>query len=156
MAVNYDPVKAHEYYVNYTKKGLTKGRHSTKGFSQTQKEQWQYAKHQLSEEHKAINKGITESGKQKRSALSSAAKERISALRARVKGASKEEKAMIREQVSGMIEQIRGQLKSDKEDLSARTKASREGEKTAYAKRKDDAYAHIKGMGGKKGSKKSR
>ena len=144
MAVNYDPVKAHEYYVNYTKKGLTKGRHSTKGFSQTQKEQWQYAKHQLSEEHKAINKGITASGKTKRKSLSDAAKSRISALREMVKGASKEEKAMIREQVKGMIEQIRGRLKADKETLTANTKARREGEKTAYAKRKDEAYAHIK------------
>ena len=153
MAINYDPAKAHEYYVNYTKKGLTKGRHSTKGFSQTQKEQWAYAKHQLSEEHKAINKGITESGKQKRSALSDQAKNQIAVLRERIKGASKEEKAIIREQVSGMIEQIRGRLKSDKDRLSEQTKASREGEKTAYAKRKDAAYAHIKGA---KGSKKSK
>lgn len=150
MAVNYDPVKTHEYYINYRKKGLTKGRHSTKGFSQTQKEQWQFAKHQLSEEHKAINKGITESGKQKRSALSATAKDRISALRERVKGASKEEKAMIREQVKGMIEQIRGQLKLDKEDVTAKTKSSREGEKTAYAKRKDQAYQHIKSLGNKR------
>ena len=153
MAVNYDPAKAHEYYINYTKKGLTKGRHSTKGFSQTQKEQWKYAQYQLSEEHKAINKGITESGKSKRSELSSAAKDRISALRERVKGASKEEKAMIREQINGMIEQIRGQLKADKEKVTDQTKATRENEKEAYSKRKDQAYNHIKGLGSQKKKK---
>ncbi len=145
MAVNYDPVKAHEYYVNYTKKGLTKGRRSTKGFSQTQKEQWAYAKHQLSEEHKAINKSITESGKEKRSALSADCKDKVAQLRERVKSASKEQKAMIREQVNAMVADLRSQLKLDKEKVSASTKAGRESEKTAYEKRKDQAYETIKG-----------
>jgi hypothetical protein len=154
MAVNYDPQKAHEYYINYTKKGLTKGRHSTKGFTQTQKEQWQYAKHQLSEEHKGIKKGITESSKAERKAMSDAAKERIAALREQIKGASKEEKAMIREAVSGMIDNIRSQLKASKKDLTAQTKTKRENENEAYKDRKDQAYQHIKSLGSKKKGKK--
>ena len=45
----YDPVKAHEYYMKNRK---LKGRRSSKGMSQSQKEQWAYAKNQLSEEEK--------------------------------------------------------------------------------------------------------
>lgn len=41
---NYDPVKAHEYYIQNRK---LKGRHSTKGMSETQKEGWSYAQNQL-------------------------------------------------------------------------------------------------------------
>ena len=49
-SVDYDPIKAHEYYER-TKK--LKGRRSTKGFSDKQKEQWTYAKYQLKEQQKA-------------------------------------------------------------------------------------------------------
>lgn len=50
MAVNYDPVKAHEYYEKHKK---LKGRTSTKGFNQKQKEQAFYVKAQLTDEKKA-------------------------------------------------------------------------------------------------------
>ena len=48
-SVDYDPVKAHEYYER-TKR--LKGRRSTKGFSQIQKEQLAYAKEQLKQQQK--------------------------------------------------------------------------------------------------------
>ena len=40
--VNYDPKAAHEYYMKHRK--LKGKKHSTKGFGDTQKEQWEYVK----------------------------------------------------------------------------------------------------------------
>lgn len=166
MAYNYDPVKAHEYYINYRKKGLKKGRRSVSGFTQSQKERWEYMKYQLSEEHKGIMKGITDWGKERRSSLSEdararkqelsdACKEHISSLRDRVKNASKEEKAAIREEVQGLIDGLKESLRSDKEVISEGLKADKEGvketqtnsretEKVAYEERKTREWKKIK------------
>lgn len=141
MAVDYDPVKAHEYYMKHRK---LKGKHSTKGFSKSQKEQWSYAKSQLSEEHKEINKGITEETKARRQELADKAKAMISELREKLKGMSKEEKALWKERISNMIGEIREELSADRESLSNESKESRQQEKDAYSARKDEAYERIK------------
>lgn len=147
MAVNYDPVAAHEYYINYTKKGLTKGRRSTKGFSQTQKEQWAFAKHQLSEEHKAIGKGITSVSSTTRKILSERARDKIKEIRGRLKGLSKEEKARVKEEIQGLIDGIKSKLAADRETWKGKVKDMRDTEKEAYEQRKDKAYETIKGSG---------
>lgn len=177
MAIDYDPAAAHEYYINYRKKGLKKGRkkrsttppknnRSTKGFSQTKKEQWAYAKHQLAEEHKEIGNKITndsklqryelsENAKIRRTQVSNLCKEQISELREKVKNAPKALKASMREQVNQMIDNLRGNMQLQKERISADLKANREqiteetkdariSEKVAYEKRKDQAYKTIK------------
>ena len=64
--IDYDPRKAHEYYMKHRK---LKGRRSTKGFSESQKEQWAYAKSQLSEQKKARDKGDSESINARRDSL---------------------------------------------------------------------------------------
>lgn len=151
MAVDYDPIKAHEYYERNKK---LKGRRSTKGWSQSKKEQWAYAKSQLSEEHKAINKGITDSSKEQRKQLSEDTKNAISQLRERLKNMPKEQKAIWRERISGMCDDLRSQLKSSKEQLSEAAKGLREQEKQNYEVRKDMAYNTIKGQGSGKKKKK--
>lgn len=152
MSVDYDPKKAHEYYMQHRKLKGRNGRkgHSTKGWSQSMKEQWQYATHQLSEEHKGINQGITLSAKMKRKYMSEQASSRIKELREKLKGLPKEEKAKMKVKISGMIDSIRSSLASRKESLTERTKERRSEEKEAYAKRKDEAYEHIKSTRGKK------
>ena len=52
-SVDYDPVKAHEYYMKHRK--LKGRRRSTKGFSESQKEQYAYAKEQLKQQQKDRN-----------------------------------------------------------------------------------------------------
>lgn len=47
---NYDPVKAHEYYLRTRE---LQGRHSTKGFNQKQREGWTYAQAQVRQGTKA-------------------------------------------------------------------------------------------------------
>lgn len=47
---NYDPVKAHEYYLRNRE---LKGQTSTKGFSDTQREAWAYAKNKIGTDQKA-------------------------------------------------------------------------------------------------------
>lgn len=49
-SANYDPVKAHEYYL---KNRELKGRQSTKGMSDTQKEAWSYTKNKIGNDKKA-------------------------------------------------------------------------------------------------------
>lgn len=144
MAVDYDPVKAHQYYEQHKKLKGRRGKHSTKGFSTRQKEQWAYAKDQLSQEHKDINTGITEESKARRKELSEQAKNMISQLRGRLKGMSKQEKAKWKEKISNMISDIREELKSSKETLTEETKEKRGQEKEDYGTRKDEAYNKIK------------
>ena len=50
--VDYDPQKAHEYYMKHRK---LKGKRSTRKFTQKQKEQWAYAKDQLKTQQKDRN-----------------------------------------------------------------------------------------------------
>ena len=143
----YDPQKAHEYYMKHRKvKGNTR---STKGFDTGQKESWAMAKDKLSQKHKAINKSITEDVQQKRKQLSEQTKNKIDALRQRMKGMSKEEKAAFKESIQGVIDTLRNNLKSNKETLTASGKASREKEKTAHNARLDAAYKEIKNKGKK-------
>ena len=164
MAVDYDPQKAHLYYLKHRK---LKGKNSTKGMSKSQKEQWSYAKDQLKQEHKEINAGITqassvqrqklsEDAKRKRERLTNQANAAIERLRNQLANMSPEQKALVKDRIQGMISDIRGDVRQDKADLSASTKTAREGiaedAKTARAKeakdyeaRKDQAYKKIKG-----------
>lgn len=141
MAVDYDPVKAHEYYIKHRK---LKGRHSTKGMSQTQKEQWDYAKGQLSEQHKTIKKNITDATNMYKKDLSEKAKDMIATLRSQIKNMTKEQKAIARERVQKMIGDIRSKLKIDKANLTENAKNLREIENNAYEDRKNKAYEKIK------------
>ena len=52
MAYNYDPEKAHAYYMEYTKKGMLKGRPKRKKATQQQKEVVAYVKAQMDKEKK--------------------------------------------------------------------------------------------------------
>jgi len=57
----YDPVKAHEYYLRTRE---LKGRQSTKGMTEQQRQGWSYAKKQIAERQKADVAGASESRKQ--------------------------------------------------------------------------------------------
>jgi hypothetical protein len=57
-SANYDPTKAHEYYL---KTRELKGRQSTAGMSDTQKEAWAYAKNEIGNKKKAdLNKATAD------------------------------------------------------------------------------------------------
>lgn len=137
-SVNYDPQKAHEYYEQHKK---LKGKRSTKGFSQSQKEQWDYAKAQINGGYKQASTDITEYGKSARKQLSEAAKQKIEAIRAKMKGMSKEQKASLKEQIQG----IRDALKSDRDKLTEDTKGLRTNAKAEKEKAMDAAFNSIKG-----------
>lgn len=142
MAVNYDAQKAHEYY---EKRKQLKGRHSTKGFSKSQKEQWAYAQDQLKQEHKAIGQSITAESKSIREQLSAAASQQIESLRTQLKAMSPEQRKAAKERIQGLIGTIRERLGLAKQELTTETKQAREQEKTANEQRIDEAYEHIKG-----------
>ena len=113
MSVDYDPQKAHEYYEKHKK---LKGRHSTSGFSSSQKEQFAYAKQQLLQQKKDRNATnaaninaqkqasvtqIEEAKKAQKEQLSNAAKAKIDQLRAQLKGMSKIQKAQAKSRIQG-------------------------------------------------------
>ena len=164
-SVNYDPIKAHEYYEKHKK---LKGRsRSTKGWNQSQKEQWAYAKAQLAEQKKAQNaelteqksersKAISEAKKKQKEMLTKQAKAKIDALRNRLKNLSGKQKYMALNAINGAIESLKSGLadkktaidekaKKDKEKLSAETKSAKEKVKENYEKGLDDAHKKIGG-----------
>lgn len=146
----YDPVKAHEYYMKHRK---LKGRHSTKGFSVSQKEQWAYAKYMLGEEKKERNTNIRASISAERKAkaeqLTKTAKSKIENLRKQLKSMSKEQRKIAKERIQSAISDIRAVLKGDKANVSesARVKktAAIERSKQQYSVDLDKAYEEIKG-----------
>ena len=160
----YDPIKAHEYYIKHRK---LKGRHFTKGFSQTQREQWAYARNQLSEEHKEINKGLTESQKEniakvneakkaQKERLTKQAKAKINNIRNQIATLPPERAKLVMNSLRNVRQNIQNELqrlkkgvdeqaKLDKTAIKDKTKQSREQEKTDYQSRIDEAYKKIKG-----------
>ena len=110
-SVDYDPKKAHEYYMKHRK---LKGRRSTRKFNQTQKEQYAYAKEQLKQQHKdrnakskeAINAqkqariaALDEAKKKQKELLTQAAKSKIDGLRNKLESMPKEQRAKLKEQI---------------------------------------------------------
>lgn len=143
MAVDYDPKKAHEYYERHKQ---LKGRRSTRKFTESQREQWAYAKQQLSDEHKEIKSKISSDAKSKKQEISERTKAAIAKLRERLKGMSKEERARWRDQIKTMISELRNSANANKKNLTEDAKSLREKEAGDYEKRKDDAYEKIKSM----------
>ena len=139
----YDPVKAHEYYMKHRK---LKGRHSTKGMSETQKKQWENAKQGLSEEHKAISKGITAHENARKDQAAIIAKFRIQQIRNRLEYVPKAKRAEFREKLGALIDNIRKDLSRSKRKLTKKAIAGRAAESVAYEGRKDQVYQQIKGQ----------
>lgn len=135
---NYDPQKAHEYYEKHKQ---NKGRRSTKGMTQTQKEQWGFAKSQINEQYKDFNKSVTENAKEERAALVDAAKAKITALKKRLKNLPKDE----REALQSQIASIRDNLTAGKQNITDSTKATKENAKAQKESDLDNAFNAIKG-----------
>lgn len=139
----YDPIYAHEYYMKHRK---LKGRHSTKGMSETQKKQWENAKQGLSEEHKAISKGITAHENARKDQAAIIAKFRIQQIRNRLEYVPKAKRAEFREKLGALIDNIRKDLSRSKRKLTKKAIAGRAAESVAYEGRKDQVYQQIKGQ----------
>lgn len=162
-SIDYDPVKAHEYYEKHKK---LKGR-SKKGWSDTQKEQYEYAKAQAKATYddsadkikmiqstnlKAINSAKQKQKEQIMKQLSAA----ISQLRERMKNMTPEQKEAFKEKLGSTIERLQGKAErqkarvdksSTKEKESIKKSASGDLKKAkeTYNKTIDEAYDKIKG-----------
>lgn len=149
----YDPVKAHEYYMRHRK---LKGRHSTKGFTDEQKERFAYAKYTLGEEKKERNSAdrtrinsakdanvaaIEAAKKQQREQLTSTANEQISRIRAELKGMGKWEKKQAKARIQGAIAQIREVLRGKKTSLNEAAKTQKSSVRDSARTQKAEAKA---------------
>ncbi len=125
----YDPVKAHEYYMKHRK---LKGKRSIKGMTQAQKEQWAYAKNELTLEERQEKKNASNasmaSRTQKRDAVTADAKlkkESISniskAQKEAIVKAAKAEREKFAKECSSKVKAIRERLKNmskeEREDM---------------------------------------
>ena len=122
MNVDYDPVKAHEYYEKH-KKLKGRKRASTKGFSQKQLEQTEYAKSQLAKRYKKNVEQISDAAKMRledvrteklkqKDALVKEASQKIAALREKYMSASPEEQDAMRKQISDAVLKLREKTKA--------------------------------------------
>lgn len=151
---NYDPKAAHEYYMRHRK---LKGRHSTRHMSNSQKEQWYYAKAQLKEQKKIRDakdkitiyanrdeaiKSATESKKrrleqikeqkeQQKKAITEQAKQKIDSLRNKLKNMTPEQRKLAREKISETIDGIRSAMSSKKKNVTDMASAKSKSIRTA-------------------------
>ena len=169
--VNYDPKAAHEYYMKHRK--LKGKKHSTKGFGDTQKEQWEYVKEQLRTQQKEQNDSskkrinaekarrseqVKKQKQQRKEQLKKQAEQKIDALRKKLKNMTPEQKARMRDGISNAIGTIRERLSADRakvqqessnklkairEKATADKQAASQASKQQYEKSLDDAYDMI-------------
>lgn len=146
----YDKKKAHEYYMRHRK---LKGRHSTKGMSQGQKEQFSYAKHVLGEERKKRDsksrETINESKQRQREQIRALTKKRIEALRDALSRMDPYQRMMAKERIQGVIENLRAQKSQKSKEItqkgSAQLKSAKQKSRDRYDRDLDTAYKKIKG-----------
>lgn len=147
----YDPVKAHEYYEKHKK---LKGRRSTTGFSESQKERWAYAKHVLGEEKKERNTSdrerinatknanvaaIEAAKKQQREQLTSSAKSEISRMQSSLKSMDKWSRKRAKQRIQDAIQSIRDVLSGKKSALNESAKAQKQDIRESAKTQKADA-----------------
>ena len=111
---NYDPVKAHEYYMKHRK---LKGDRSTKGMSDEQKEMLKFGKQQLTEQRRANMKKITEDAKSERQAMTEhyrnkarTFKEKRQEIIANIRETANAKKAKLKEEMQDKIESLKAQM----------------------------------------------
>lgn len=172
--VNYDPQKAHEYYEKHKKlKGRTRSR---KGWDDTQKEQYEYAKAQAKTAYdkssdligmqKSTNlKAIEAAKKKQKEQITKKTSEAISQLRDKMKKMTPEQKEAFKEKLGKSIERLQGKAErakakidksSAKQKESIKKDASKElkSAKQDYNKTVDEAYEKINAMTKPKEKKK--
>ena len=147
--VDYDPKKAHEYYMKHRKlKGKS---YSQKKFSNTQKEQFFYAKGQLKEQLEINNfnarERIKEAKQKQKEQITAQTKAKIDAIREKYKTMSRAQRTAMREQIGAAIDALREVARSQKaavqEKASEDTKTAIANNKAEFDKALDAAYKKI-------------
>ena len=150
----YDPAKAREYYL---KNRELKGRRSTKGFSEDQKQAWSYAKDQISTEKKTSLKGTSENQKTELTGLRKTAmvKRKILAkkIAALMKGISLDTKAQIEalpKVPKGLSKEARAKFAAKRKEeilkIRGEAKAERKGEQLKGDASRKKVAADLKGV----------
>lgn len=165
-SVDYDPVKAHEYYEKHKKlKGRSRSR---KGWDDTQKEQYEYAKAQAKDAYsksadlislqRSTHLQAVESAKKKqKEQITKQTSAAISQLRDKMKNMSPEQKEAFKEKLGTAIEKLKGKAErakakidtsSAKQKESIKKDASKDlkSAKKDYEKTVDEAYDKINAM----------
>ncbi len=127
----YDPVKAHEYYEKHKK---LKGKRSTKGFTDKQKELLKYGKDQLTEERKQKIKALTEEGSTRKKAITKQTSAKNASVRdtraemiAKIRQDAKVKKQRLKDQMNDKIESMRNRMATMSPEDKARFKTQLQG-----------------------------
>jgi hypothetical protein len=152
MSVDYDPIKAHEYYEKHKKlKGRKKKaqqyvptvKRTKKGWNHTQKEQLDYAKAQLKNNLKKQLKKIEEDKQKQKEAAIKNAKRQIELIRVRLKYMSPEEREKMTGKINKAIDGIRQAKEAALSNLASGTKQAKKQARADYEKGIDEAYKKI-------------
>lgn len=147
--VDYDPKKAHEYYMKHRKlKGKS---YSQKKFSNTQKEQFLYAKGQLKEQLETNNfnvrERIKEAKRKQQEQIIAQTKAKIEEIKQKYKNMPIEQRLVMKDQIKDIISAVREAASNQKAMIQAKaveaTKTAIAGNKAEYEKALDTAYKKI-------------
>lgn len=131
----YDPVKAHEYYEKHKK---LKGRHSTKGMTETQKEMAAYVKDRLNTEKEQKLQGVTKKAQVSRAEVTAAAKAKremfakscsnvITSLRTKLQNMNPDQKKFAKQRIQEEIAKVRETFAQRKKGVTVDAKNQRNG-----------------------------
>ena len=132
----YDPKKAHEYYMKNRK---LKGRHSTKGMNESQKEMLSYVKYDLKENKRKEKLNASQLTKSEKSAITAGEKKEISSISA----LSKEQKAIIVANAKAEREKLQNEAQSKIDAIRSRLKNIGKEDKALYDFYKSKIYDAI-------------
>lgn len=137
----YDPVKAHEYYEKHKK---LKGRTSTKGFSQNQKEMAAYVKNQLNEEKKQKIQGISRMAKSQRTKFTKECSAAVSKLRAVLKHMPAGKRSFAKRRIQEEIDKIREKFAGRKNEVNTSAKVEKSKVREDYNNKYAEALQDIR------------
>lgn len=137
----YDPKKAHEYYMKNRK---LKGRRSTRGFSQKQKEQWAYAKHEISEDERREKKDASAANMKSRTEQRLVVTNKAKSQRNSISASSKLEKQRITDSAKAEREKFSADCAQKVRAIRERIKNMSKAEKELYAEQLREVIDKIK------------
>lgn len=144
MAYNYDPEKAHAYYMEYTKKGKLKGRSKRKKATQQQKEVVAYVKAQMDKEKKYELEAARAEWKE----IVKKRREEINAIIRRIKNKYKMKNNSKRNERARdeAIEKAKELLKADLDKIKSDYKSKTSEIRSRYRERLEDEKDKIIGL----------
>lgn len=140
----YDPVKAHEYYMEHRKLKGTQSKTSTQGLNTTGRTAANLVKQNLNKEQKETAKKNTEQAKAAIKEYTAKTNAQIKDLRNKLKSMSKAQKKANKDTINAQIKALREANTAKRKELTAGAKSQNESLKTEYQSKYVSELKNIK------------